>query len=462
MRLLKHYLHLAGVDRAVVFGVLSAVQGVVAGPLTALLIAAYFTPELQGFFYTFNSLLAIQIVAELGLGSVIIQFASHEWADLSLDENGRIEGSPTALSRLASLARIGFRWYAIAGSITVLILAVSGYLFFSGAARPEISWLGPWLALCALTGATLALIPLWCLLEGCNQVARVYAFRFGQGLVSTITILSCIALGTGLWAAAAAAAMSLCAGVVFLRVRYRNFFRSLLAQVDGPRIGWKTELLPMQWRIAVSWLSGYFVYWTFTPVLFHFQGPVVAGQMGMTWWLVSGISGVSSLLSVTKAPQFGMLIARRDFRTLDRLFVRLVASSLALVLCGAAAIWALLVILNEIGHPLADRLLPPIPTGLFLIATVVLQVPVVMGVYLRAHKREPLLVPSVISGIAVAGSNLFLGSRFGAIGMAAGYFAVILANLPVSTIIWLRCRADWHAVTSEPVLVAPDSSVGAP
>jgi hypothetical protein len=247
-------------------------------------------------------------------------------------------------------------------------------------------------------------------------------------------------------------------------LRYRNFFRSLLTHPDGPQIGWKAELLPMQWRIAVSWLSGYFVYWTFTPVLFHFQGPVVAGQMGMTWWLVLGISGVSSLLSVTKAPQFGMLIARREFGTLDRLFVRLVASSFALVVCGAAAIWTLVVVLNEIGHPLAARLLPPIPCGLFLVATVLLQISVVQGVYLRAHKREPFLIPSLVSGIVVAGSNLFLGSRFGAVGMAAGYLAVVLLNLPVGTLIWFRCRSLWHAEAPDPVLVvaATDSAASAP
>src|SRR5262245_41412245 len=91
------------IDRAAVFSVLTNTASLVLGPVTALLVATHFAPELQGFYYTFGSLTALQFLIELGLGQAIIQFASHEWAKLRIDGNGRITGDPHSLSRLISL-----------------------------------------------------------------------------------------------------------------------------------------------------------------------------------------------------------------------------------------------------------------------------------------------------------------------------------------------------------------------
>ena len=54
----------------------------------------------------------------------------------------------------------------------------------------------------------------------------------------------------------------------------------LLALVSGAteKISWRKEVFPMQWKIALSFMSGYFVFQLFTPVLFHYQGAEVASQ----------------------------------------------------------------------------------------------------------------------------------------------------------------------------------------
>lgn len=443
-RVLRH----AEVDSAVIFGVLSTIRGAVSGPVAALLIAFYFTPELQGYYYAFISLLALQVFVELGLGYVIVQFASHEWSSLSLDEHHRITGSPEALSRLISLGRVAFRWYAIAGGILAVGLGVAGYVFFSQSPYPGIDWLTPWLVLCVLTGLWLCLVPLWSLLEGCNQVSQVYAFRVTEGILVTLTTCLAIVFGAGLWVPAMATAVALAWSMAFLRRRYWPFFLVFFAPPKGPSIHWWSEIWSMQWRIALSWLSGYFVFSLFTPVLFHYHGAVAAGQMGMTWSLVSGLLGVSSMWAITKAPRFGVLIAKKEYATLDRLFFRVTVASVVVTSCGAIAIWTTVYLLYAFGHSLSARLLPPLPTGLFLAATVLMQISIPMSVYLRAHKTEPLLGLSVVSGILIGLLTWFLGRRFGAIGMAVGYLSVVALGLPMATVIWYRCRAAWHAPIS--------------
>src|SRR5271155_5139593 len=52
-------------------------------PITLLLVATRFSPVTQGFYYTFTNITAWTLVLELGLGTVLTQFASQEFAHLS-------------------------------------------------------------------------------------------------------------------------------------------------------------------------------------------------------------------------------------------------------------------------------------------------------------------------------------------------------------------------------------------
>src|SRR5262249_924334 len=129
--LLRRFLRIAAVDRSVLLALLGRSWQILAGPITLLLIAQFFTPEEQGFYYTFASLLALQSFIELGFSVVIINVASHEWAHLSLSEDGGIVGEPHALSRLISLGRFAFKWYAFGSLIFMIGVGSAGFIFLS-------------------------------------------------------------------------------------------------------------------------------------------------------------------------------------------------------------------------------------------------------------------------------------------------------------------------------------------
>jgi hypothetical protein len=427
----------------------------VAGPVTALIIAAYFTPELQGYYFTFTSLLALQVFLELGLGQVIIQFASHEWANLNIDQDGRIIGSQDAQSRLVSLGRMAFGWYGVAGCLVTVGLSIVGYVFFAESKQPEFDWILPWLVLCAATGLRFCIVPFWSLLEGANQVTRVYAYRLVEGVLTTLTVWIAIIFDAGLWVPSLSALVSLGLSAMFLMLRYRYFFSSFLSPSVGPQIQWRRELWPMQWKIGLSWLSGYFSFSLFTPVLFHYHGAVVAGQMGMTWALATAVSAISSTWVYSKVPRLGMMVARREFGVLDRLIVRLTVAAVSVACVMSLGIWVGLVLLNSWGHPLASRALPPLPSGLFLLATVLMQVSIPQSAYLRAHKKEPFLGLSLASGVLIACATWVLASQFNVTAVAVGYLCVVSAMVLIGTAIWNRCRSDWHNQDSriaEPVV----------
>jgi len=440
------------IDRAVFFAIVGKIWSLSAGLVTTLLIAVFFSPDLQGYYYTFQAVLAVQAIAELGLGSVLTYYASHEWAKLALDRDGDVTGDAEALSRLVSLGRFSLKWYLVASAIVTLVLATGGLLFFGTAGEPGFSWKAPWIVLCVVTGLNLCAVPVWALLEGCNQVSHVYRYRIVQYVASSVAAWVAIYVGAGLWVASVIGLAGLLAMTATAGRRYGRLIRTiLLARPKGPRLSWRTDIWPMQWRVAISWVGGYFIFSLFAPVLFHYQGPVVAGQMGMTWVLVGALMPVASSWITPKAPLFGILIAQQRYAELDRLFWRITLSVIAVTAAGAFGIWVLVFSLNHLHHTLAARLLPPATTAYMLLGTVIVCASLPMSTYLRAHKKEPLMGLSVVSGVLTGIAVVVLGKYYSADGVAIGYLAVMATVTPFVALIWHRRRAEWHAPTALPL-----------
>ncbi len=436
-----------GVDRTLAYGVLSRVAGSASGLVTLGVVVWRFDPGLQGYYYAFGSLVALQLFAELGLATVLVHFASHEWSRLRWEGQGPITGEADALSRLSSLGRLGLAWYGTAAVVVATGLALGGSAFFEGAA-PLADWRGPWLVLAGLTGIQLILVPIWALLEGCNQGTGVYFYRFIRALAAPSALWAAIFGGLGLWAMPISVAVDIVCGTLYLVVRYAPFLRAFAARPAGIVIPWSKEIWPMQSRIAASWMAGYFVFQLFVPVLFRFHGPAVAGQWGMTWQLFSSVGGVASLWMVVRTPRFGMWIARRQFAELDREFARSAILSVAVCGAGALTVWLGLFALRRVDAGLAGRILPDLPSALLATAVILLQVSFAQACYLRAHKREPFLLLSLLQAVLTTATTLGLGVSFGAVGMAAGYLAVTALLLPVGTAVWWKCRREWHGVAS--------------
>ena len=441
---IRRLLNRLGVDFAVIFGLLARIWGVVAGPVSAILIAAYFTPQIQGYYYTFASILAIQVFVELGLGTVIVQFASHEWAKLSLDESGHIVGNQDSLSRLISIANIVAKWYLVGGIIVTIGAGAGGYMFFSNSPSYDINWLLPWCLLCFVTGMTVWLVPIWSLLEGCNQVTRLYEFRFYQGLFTTIATWLAILSGAELWTAAISTIVSLICSGFFLKRSYWIFITTLLLSAPGgAKIIWQVDILPMQWRMAISWICGYFIYSLFVPVLFKFHGPIVAGQMGMTWSLV-GLVGVATSYLLPKVPQLGMLVAQRQFNDLDALFWKITKVFSVLTILAASMLYILVLLLNVLNFSLANRLLPLLPTGIFILAQLFMYISMPFSYYMFAHKENPLMLLTIVNAVFSSVLTVLLGKYRDVVWVAFGFLFIQSLMIPCIFLIWRRSRIAWH------------------
>src|SRR5215471_3946160 len=128
---LRHWLrHVLGLDRAVGFTVLARVWSSSAGLVTVALIARFLSPAEQGYYYTFGSLVAMQMVFELGFSFVILQLASHERAQLSISSRYELTADTIAHAMLASVIPTSVRWYSVAAALLALTLPPVGFYFF--------------------------------------------------------------------------------------------------------------------------------------------------------------------------------------------------------------------------------------------------------------------------------------------------------------------------------------------
>jgi len=431
----------------VIFFALGRLWPAIAGPATALFIAGFLGPEEQGFYYAFWSLLALQTFFELSFSVALLPFVAQEWSHLTLGAGRVIEGPVEQRARLASLARLGVLWYSSVSTLFAVAVGAAGFWFLGG--RPEqVDWHGPWVVLVLVATLQLSLTPLMTILEGCNQVASVYLARFVAAASGSVGVWLVLIAGGRLWAACAATGASLTVYATLTFV-YRRFFRSLLVRPEGAGVTWKREFWPMQWRMAGGSLASYFAFSMFVPVVFHYRGAVEAGRTGMTWQMTAVIGGLAQAWLTPRVPRLGMLTARRAYAELDQLFLRASVLSVGTAVACAVAVVVFASLLSLFDIPLSQRILPIGAVAMFAAAAALMQVTQCQAAYLRAHRREPLLVLSVGSSVLIGMLVWLLGSRYGGSGAAAAYLLVVAAVIvPGGSVIWTRRRRQWHDPTS--------------
>ncbi|WP_295794825.1 hypothetical protein [Mucilaginibacter sp.] len=436
-----------GIDGAIAYTILTRVIQAGSGLISIIFIAKFLSSNEQGYYYTFASVLAIQIFFELGLSGIITQYAAHEFAHLSLTADFQLAGEEFHKSRLSSLLRFCVKWFAIISGILFFILLAVGFFFFSSYNKDlNISWHYPWVILCVATSLNLFIDPVLAFFDGLNQVKDMSKVRLIQKIANIVLLFVFFLCGFKLYAAALASLIAI--GINYIQVIFSNRIK-LLKAVWRAQSKWKInylkEIFPLQWKIALSWISGYFIFQLFIPVLFATEGPIVAGQMGMTLAALNGVLSVSISWITTKVPLFSGLIAKKEYEKLNEKF-NLITKQACLICALCLGIFIIFVeIVRHFHFPVGNRFLPTFPLVLLTICTFISQFIFALATYLRCHKKEPFLVQSIVMGILSALSTIFLGKYFGVNGITIGYTTLmIFAGLLWVTIIFKNKKLEWH------------------
>ena len=453
MSVLKSIAQKLGLDKSIAYSSGARIVQAIAGIGNMFFISSFLTGIEQGFFFTFGSILALQVFFELGLTGIMTQYVAYEVSHLELDSNLYYCGEKRYKDRLSSLIRFCVKWYSLISILVFIVLFAAGFVYFNvygNCQEASVEWKLPWLLVSLSTALKLFQSPFSAILTGLGFVKEQSKIIFYQQLIQPISIWIGLFLGIKLYVLGVSYLLAIILWMIMSsKMKQIKILKNLLQEKPIESVSYMKEIFPYQWRIALSWISGYFTFQLFNPVLFATEGAVVAGQMGMTLQALNAISAFSMSWLNTKIPLYSSLIAVKDYFKLDIIFSETLKQMKCICLSLLAFLYILVIVLNIshvkfAGVVLSERFLGPIPM-LFMVVPIYLQQFInSWAVYLRCHKKEPYLLLSIFGGITSLLSTLVLGRYFGLYGVVIGYCTIVVISLPWAYNVYKRCKLLWH------------------
>lgn len=441
-----------GVDKAIFYTLLSRGLSISTALFTIFFIAKNLSPEEQGFYYTFGSIVALQVFFELGLTGIITQFVAHEASHLKLNSEYRMDGEEKYRSRLSSLLRFCAKWYLIVAILVFVALGVFGSIFFSkySVEHKDIEWFLPWILLAVGTAFNLLLSPITAFLEGLGKVKEVAQLRFVQQIVHPIVVWGGLSIGGKLFVSGADAFVRVfVVAVIIAKSPFFRILKNIWNDFGSEAVLYMKEIFPYQWRIALSWVSGYFIFQLFNPVLFASEGAKVAGQMGMTLAALNGLQALTQSWINTKVPRLSGFIALKDYKNLDLLFSKTMKQMMLIGTLAIVGFVSVIYIIQSrdisfLGMQIGDRFLPIIPLCLMAWSSWTMVPVSPWATYLRCHKKEPLLLNSVVMGILCCLSTIVFGKIYGLYGITIGFASLRIISLSWIYYTYKTKKREWH------------------
>jgi hypothetical protein len=372
------------------------------GAATALIVPQSLTVTEQGLFFIFLSLAAIQSIFEAGITTVFFNYTAHERAVLyaapAREEAERIR----AHARLLDLVTIARRWFLVMSVLFAFLVGAFGFHLVRSSVEREgltMHWQTPYLLLIAAISLSLFNLSRIPILEGCGQIAEIAKFRLRSSVLSVAVLWIGMAAGWGLWALGVSYLLQ--SGIMTAQLE-RAYQRLQLADAgadapaSGNLINWRTEVLPLQFRLAGSYFCGYFIAQAILPFTLYIHGSVIAGQVGLMMAIFNGLASIVASHMYAAAPKYAEFIVHHDYASLKQTFSRVTRITLlaglavySVVVLGTYVAWQTEL---SIMHRMAS-------TQVVVWMSVIGLVNAYVGsaaTLLRAQKREPMLPISII------------------------------------------------------------------
>ena len=418
---MKLFLSLRGIDAELISSAIAKSVQIIIGVVTIIFMIAYLTPKMQGYFYSFNSLVGMQVFVELGFNYAIMQITSHEMSKLKWTTENIIDGDINSKKRLKTILIFSLRWYLFSGIIFILIAIPFGLYFLN--AYPNLNILVfydfglPWILTCILISIGLILNGLMAVLEGAGKIKKISNIRTIQTLAMGFITCIFIYVDYGVYAIPAGILVALIVGFLGVGLQFNRFIKNILHfKSNHAGINWKSEILPFQSKIAISWICGFIVFQLFTLVLFKIEGPDVAGQFGMTMQIIMAVNSLSITVLLSRSPYFGLLISNGNLSGLKNSFKRYWILSTYLLILLLLILNILYLFFQHFNYELLNRILDYNYFALLSVGALLNHIVYCRAIALRSFKDEPFLRMSILSAALTILLVLFLTDKYGLYG----------------------------------------------
>ena len=432
-------------DPVVRLVVLTRVVLLVGAPVTLFLVAALRPAAEQGFYFVFANVQAIAVLFEFGVGAMLVQFASQH-------ELGGTTQTCTTTSTCQTTTTFWPRSPALdVGSMSLPSRSSGGdarwIRTLSRRGRPKRDFV-----LDPLGNAhrRASLLPNDCPVrlrsQGSGHLRRVQGMRLAQAVVATICLWALIPLVGGLTAVATATVINLMIAAGWLVLSFPTFIYPFRAFSRRPPE--EAGLHSAQTRAAVNGVVGFLGPQLVAPIVFHYQGAIAAGQVGLSLAAANAPLMLAVSWLQARFPDYGTLVARKEFTRLEETGRRATGEAVLAWGASTAGLLVLLVILQRFSPEIGSRFLPLAPVAALCAVSLAYLLYQAMAGQLRAHREEALLWPMMVGTMASVGAT-FAGAHRGAAAAAVAHSAAVLGVLlPLSTATFVRRRRLLHTPAS--------------
>lgn len=412
-------------------------------PIIVFFVPIFLSENQQGYWYTFGSIAALTNLADLGFTSIMTQYVAHEYTYLQLDKSQKLFiGLEQNIKRMSSLFKFTVRWMSKVLSVVLVLITFAGFIMFSGG-NDGIRWWVPWILYAISSVYNFASQVALSFFEGCDQFAITQRIQTFAGIIHCVATIGLLVAGMGLYALCIP--LFLKGSLTFLLIG--KYFGTSLAQLwneeRNEEIAWGKEIIPLLGRYAVSWGAGYFSFQIYNPLAFSLFGPSAAGKVGYSLSIVQAIYSVSNAWSLISIPKYNMAVEKKEWFRMDSLLKRNLAYSSIVYAIGIFALY-LTQKIPFMEKLIWSRVLSGQAVFVLCASYYTLVLSYAISTYLRAHKKEPYMMVSVVSG---AGSALltYIFTRY--MGLELIFTGFLISNaiaLPLGIYVWWRFRLKWH------------------
>lgn len=413
-----------GIDESIFWSLINKGFGVIRAPLLVFFIIQYMTVEEQGQWYTFTSLSALTMLADLGFASIVTHFVSHEYAWLKFNR-GILEGPEDRLDRFMGFAKFSIRFYLKVTFVTILILLSVGGVYFY---KENADLLSAWAAFSFIGGIGLMIALLQAIYQGVNKVKEIQINTLINSFF--ITFFTCLALylKMKLWALVIGNVFGLffCVGALYWIGR--DFWKQVFFYKVRQKYFFLKETIALQIRYTVSFITTYLISFLYVPVIYKYIGAKPAGQFGLLISVVGVISSIAYSWTATKVPTFNILVSTKNYKELDHI-VKTATYRAAIVFVGLSLLlMAVVFIIHTYFHKYAERIPDVSIIILYILSQFIFIIINSFTLYLRAFKKEPLVWVQVLNAL------LLLSAIFFVLKVGCGLTPFLIA---VNTFSWL-------------------------
>lgn len=413
---------------------LTRAVNIASGLLCLFIVAGAYDSFSAGRIYTLISLAGAAALFELGLSTLVLQRASQ------VTRGGNWNPLDPAQSH-AIITRFLGHYLVLICAQALLLLAVLlpvGLWVIVAVFKEPLAGLGAlaWVGACLVMALGLPTALLLSTLEGLGQLAVVAKVRAGQALTSLLALNLPLFWGVGYPAVAIQLACALMVGWLALWVLNGPLVKLILRHIRLQLVSGRVTLdWPFQWRLSLSFLSGYFSNQAWVVAISLTGAVALAGHVAMTMQVLTAMVGFAMTPIAARLATLSALArpdSSEDYHKLTFVVIR-----------QTGQIFSVMLAVLAIGYVSADfyipeitsRLLPKGPLVVILVCAPLVLCQAALTLLNQSLGRDDLYFVSVFRILAPLSALAIIGDDLGAwsfsLSFAVIVFMSVLASLKI-------------------------------